>query len=316
MEKVESNVAAIRRQNDYYPARKPAPEPKPLPPKLPTMKPTGKYPNILEEAINTAQSYDDALYKIDCYIQDAKESKRIPDMKSILASVASLSVKFTHEDIRKAIVVGSQRIFDKLFQPKNMVCETLFFPSEENENEIIRFLKCAKRYMYVAIYTVTNDRLARVLYSLFKQGVDVRVLTDDETMDGKGCNIRDLANAGIPVRTDKTKTARMHHKFMVIDDELLLNGSFNWTVTAVKSNNENIVITTEKSLVDAFKKEFLRLWDLYRDCTIPGNGQVNPVLVEYEKKFSAYERKAVERVVNYLCWDDIGARLQEYDGSI
>ena len=48
--------------------------------------------------------------------------------------------------------------------------------------------------------------------------------------------------------------ARMHHKFIIVDDELLLNGSFNWTVTAVKSNNENIVATSDPDLIQSFLK--------------------------------------------------------------
>ena len=115
-------------------------------------------------------------------------------------------------------------------------------------------MKYAQTYCYVAIYTISNDVLAGVLYALFKKGVDVRVITDDETMNSKGSDIITLADAGIPVRTDRDMQARMHHKFVVIDDELLLNGSFNWTYTAVTSNNENIVATSDSKQIASFKK--------------------------------------------------------------
>lgn len=105
----------------------------------------------------------------------------------------------------------------------------------------------------IAIYTITNSRLARILYSLYSEGVDVRIITDDETMGGKGCDIQNLANAGIPIRQDDNLQARMHHKFIVIDDELVMNGSFNWTVTAVKNNNENIVVSSDPSQIKCFK---------------------------------------------------------------
>ena len=35
----------------------------------------------------------------------------------------------------------------------------------------------------------------------------------------------------------------MHHKFALIDNQILLNGSFNWTERAVRENCENLVIT-------------------------------------------------------------------------
>jgi mitochondrial cardiolipin hydrolase len=92
-----------------------------------------------------------------------------------------------------------------------------------------------------------------VLYTLFTEGVDVRIITDDETTGAEGCDIQNLANAGIPIRNDNNLQARMHHKFIVIDDELLMNGSFNWTITAVKYNNENVVVTSDPLMIKNFK---------------------------------------------------------------
>lgn len=145
----------------------------------------------------------------------------------------------------------------------------------------------------IAIYTITNSRLARTLYSLWTEGVDIKIITDDETMGGKGCDIQNLANAGIPVRNDVNLQARMHHKFIVIDDELLMNGSFNWTVAAVKNNNENVVVTSDALQIQSFKavtlvhQEFLKMWDQYEHGQLKSNGQVDPDLVEYQKRQQA-----------------------------
>ena len=53
--------------------------------------------------------------------------------------------------------------------------------------------------------------------------------------------------------------SHMHHKFAVIDGRLLLNGSFNWTRSAVLENRENVVVTDNPALVAAFNREFERL---------------------------------------------------------
>jgi cardiolipin hydrolase len=60
----------------------------------------------------------------------------------------------------------------------------------------------ADNYCYVCVYTITNDKLARVLYTLKQAGVDVRVISDDETATNDGSDLAKLANAGIPVRID------------------------------------------------------------------------------------------------------------------
>lgn len=41
----------------------------------------------------------------------------------------------------------------------------------------------------------------------------------------------------------------MHNKYLLIDDEIVLTGSFNWTHKAVNSNYENIVIIEDTKTV-------------------------------------------------------------------
>jgi cardiolipin hydrolase len=45
-----------------------------------------------------------------------------------------------------------------------------------------------------------------------------------------------------------------------VDSVLLINGSFNWTSTAVMGNNENVVVTNNPTIVDKFIAEFDKLW--------------------------------------------------------
>jgi cardiolipin hydrolase len=48
--------------------------------------------------------------------------------------------------------------------------------------------------------------------------------------------------------------------FCTVDSTLLINGSFNWTSSAVMGNNENVVVTNNPDIVDKFVAEFDRLW--------------------------------------------------------
>lgn len=68
-----------------------------------------------------------------------------------------------------------------------------------------------------------------------------------------------LCSPGICVRCD-VSSVYMHHKFAVMDGRLLISGSLNWTLTAVQSNMENILVTEEPDLVQPFIKEFHKLW--------------------------------------------------------
>lgn len=52
----------------------------------------------------------------------------------------------------------------------------------------------------------------------------------------------------------------MHNKFAIIDGKVLINGSFNWTPTADKKNEENLLILTEQELIKMFLERFEYLW--------------------------------------------------------
>ena len=64
------------------------------------------------------------------------------------------------------------------------------------------------------------------------------------------------------MRVDLTNTL-MHHKFVIIDKKLLVNGSFNWSFNAVTRNNENVLITNTEELILPYIAEFDKLWDLF-----------------------------------------------------
>ena len=52
----------------------------------------------------------------------------------------------------------------------------------------------------------------------------------------------------------------MHHKFALADCAVLLTGSYNWTRSAASSNEENFLITGDRRFVDAFARQFEKLW--------------------------------------------------------
>ncbi|MCP4132666.1 MAG: hypothetical protein GY754_17000, partial [bacterium] len=43
-------------------------------------------------------------------------------------------------------------------------------------------------------------------------------------------------------------------------EKLVITGSYNWTRSAAAYNNENILVTEEKTIATAYKKEFDKLW--------------------------------------------------------
>eukprot|EP01097_Dermamoeba_algensis_P008098 TRINITY_DN5266_c0_g1_i2.p1 TRINITY_DN5266_c0_g1~~TRINITY_DN5266_c0_g1_i2.p1 ORF type:complete len:156 (+),score=26.63 TRINITY_DN5266_c0_g1_i2:48-515(+) len=150
------------------------------------------------------------------------------------------------------------------------IAECLFFPEETKSERdpgpnFIKFqnyIKNAKSSLDICVYTITDNRISKVLIDLHKKGVKVRVITDDEKADDLGSDVQEFIKAGIPVKVDRSPFF-MHHKFVVIDNSILLNGSFNWTKGACFNNRENIMVTNDPAFVKPFDKEFEKLWVMF-----------------------------------------------------
>jgi cardiolipin hydrolase len=55
----------------------------------------------------------------------------------------------------------------------------------------------------------------------------------------------------------------MHHKYAILDERVLMTGSFNWTSSASSLNSENVIVTNDPFFVQAFQKNFQVMWDAF-----------------------------------------------------
>ncbi|KAK3772588.1 hypothetical protein RRG08_027325 [Elysia crispata] len=116
--------------------------------------------------------------------------------------------------------------------------------------------------MDVCVFVMTCKDLADVLARLFRRGVKIRIITDKEQLQASGSQIWALMKEGIPIRTNDSSYL-MHHKFAIVDGNVLINGSFNWTRQAITGNQENLIITEDKNITQLFMREFQKLWEQY-----------------------------------------------------
>jgi len=62
---------------------------------------------------------------------------------------------------------------------------------------------------------------------------------------------------GIPVFIDD-QPAIAHNKIIIVDDSIVLTGSYNWTRAAELRNAENLLIIRDKELVRQYEDNFQR----------------------------------------------------------
>jgi len=139
-----------------------------------------------------------------------------------------------------------------------LVC---FSRNEECDVKIVQLISMARKSVYVAVYSFTRDGLAAALVDANRRGLDVKVVIERDNAFGAGSDYLLLRNAGVDVRLDNNP-ALMHHKFMVIDGEVVLTGSYNWSTAAEDRNDENFVVVRDRDVATLYFEEFLRIWSL------------------------------------------------------
>ncbi|MBT3384348.1 MAG: hypothetical protein HN778_08910 [Prolixibacteraceae bacterium] len=135
-----------------------------------------------------------------------------------------------------------------------------FSPGKEIKESIASILREAHSTIDLCVFTITDNELAKQIIDCHRRHIKVRIITDDEKTTAKGSEIFKLERAGIQIKIDHSHY-HMHNKFGIIDNRIAFTGSFNWTYTATKHNQENLLATSNFDIVNQYKDEFGRLWN-------------------------------------------------------
>jgi phosphatidylserine/phosphatidylglycerophosphate/cardiolipin synthase-like enzyme len=124
---------------------------------------------------------------------------------------------------------------------------------------VLRMIDAARTAIRIQMYTLTLQEVVNALVRARRRGVDVRVIVDRGQLRqdrNDSFRITRLASAGIPVLVDNLP-GLMHNKVMVIDEETVLTGSFNYTWGAEHWNAENLLVLHDPAVA----AEYLRDWN-------------------------------------------------------
>ena len=141
--------------------------------------------------------------------------------------------------------------------------EVKFSRSESVAEAIMSLLRAASRSIDAALYRLNHPLLARALEEAVERGVRIRLVVDGNKYTEGRATQELLARAIIPFRLAYGRQgpgSKMHHKFVILDQQIVLTGSYNWTLESEDENYENLVILEEAQPVEAYTREFEALW--------------------------------------------------------
>jgi hypothetical protein len=181
----------------------------------------------------------------------------VEKLQEVLDEVASEKKNF-------AVYQNIMKFFLKeYYKPKPSICNVYFFPNPKNEKFLVEMLRSCAKSLDIAIFSITRDNFAKAIIEVFKRGIKVRVIADDECVKNYGSDVYRLAAEGILCKTDSNAQFHMHNKYAIIDESVIVTGSFNWTSQAINNNQENLFFYEDKKIAEQYTNEFNRLWDSF-----------------------------------------------------
>ncbi len=125
-------------------------------------------------------------------------------------------------------------------------------------------IRSAHTSIDVLMHHFTFKDLAKELAKAQEAGVSVRVIVNEaDRSEVSGSKFQRLLDAGGEIhfkRVNEDAFQFMHNKLVLIDGEMLINGSGNWSGSAFFNNYENFVRYFEPDVVRQFEDMYDRLW--------------------------------------------------------
>ena len=137
--------------------------------------------------------------------------------------------------------------------------QVLFSPEDEAVSHIVPILQGAQRSIRFMAFSFTHDDLGNAVLERAQAGVDVMGVFETRGSETSDSELGKLFCAGVPVRQDGNPST-YHHKVFVVDDEIVITGSLNFSRNADENNSENVVIVRNRDIAALYLQEFERTW--------------------------------------------------------
>jgi phosphatidylserine/phosphatidylglycerophosphate/cardiolipin synthase-like enzyme len=162
---------------------------------------------------------------------------------------------------------GAQAVGSDATKPASI--KVYFSPRGGAAEAIIKQIDAAKTSVFVQAYSFDYLPIAKALVAAKQRNVGVSVLLDREkTSEEKSAAVNLLVNSQVPVRLDGAHHTA-HNKTILIDDEVVITGSFNFTKHSEQDNAENVLVIRDKGLAAKYAAN----WKSHAEHSTPFEGE-------------------------------------------
>lgn len=149
---------------------------------------------------------------------------------------------------------------DYYFRAGDVPVNVYFSPDDDIERILNARIRKAKKSVNFMAFSFTSEKTCDAMLAAAGKGVRVSGVFERRGSSSQYSCYGRLKKTGIDVRLDRNP-GNMHHKVLIIDGETVIFGSYNFSRSASRSNDENIIIVKDPSLAALFLSEFERIFN-------------------------------------------------------
>ncbi|MFZ9665235.1 MAG: phospholipase D family protein [Limnohabitans sp.] len=139
------------------------------------------------------------------------------------------------------------------------VLGVFFTPPSGAGKALVHWIDDARQEVLVQAYGFTHNAIAQALLRAQQRGVRVAVLLDQKSSSTNRYVIDLLQSNQVALRFDG-EHAIAHNKVMVIDQRIVVTGSFNFTNSADTRNAENLLVLESPALAARYQANWQSHW--------------------------------------------------------
>jgi phosphatidylserine/phosphatidylglycerophosphate/cardiolipin synthase-like enzyme len=137
--------------------------------------------------------------------------------------------------------------------------DTFFSPDDGVLAALVPVLEGAQESIYFLAYSFTSNQLGDIVRQKVEAELTVAGVMDDEQVrSNQGTEFDPFRQANLDVRIDGID-GLMHHKVFIVDEKIVVLGSYNFSQNAEERNDENIIIIYDPVIAGQFIQEFQRV---------------------------------------------------------
>ncbi|OOV19548.1 phospholipase D-like domain-containing protein [Flavobacterium sp. LM4] len=173
------------------------------------------------------------------------------------------------------------------------------------QSELINRIVNSKKGLQIAVTWFTNHELYNAIIKKLETpnfNLELIVLNDRINNKKEGVNFQKLIDLKAKFYYSNVENM-VHHKFCIIDNEIVITGSYNWTYYAENRNWENVLISDDSQVVKNYVEEFERIKSVHKlveTIAIEERDDISINFNDYLETDYIYQAKAEEKKGNDL----------------